>query len=355
MISLKNLNLNRDEMEKDLESNAKIFFGETAEVTTISKGLNRIIRIMYNNVEYVVNVSYKSNGTTSLWTGGAPDSHILTDAFITKIEQDYSFSDKKTISFSISSIDEETYKFLISYFETDIKAEKILNKTEQFCEITQFKGNTGDLLTIKRFKNGNTQFQGKPLVLYTHLCDFLVGICSASSIIQAQQQVYDIHINDQEIDREYEARFNKCKGYFEGELKDIILPVFTLMNVKIPLTDYSLFVFPMLKGLEGYMKSIFKENGIIISERKENSLGSHFASNMEKKELNCETQKLIKDKKTQKALGELYTLYFDERNSIIHVDGGIINTRIIDTRDEADSIIDKIINLIESTYIDMHC
>lgn len=354
MISLKDLNLNRKKMEETLEMVAKDFFGVEVVTSIIDKDRSKVFRFKINNNEYVVNVFYKAKGTTSLCTGGAPATQILTDAFIMKLEQEYSISDKKCFSFSIPDIDEDTYNYLISYFETDINASKITNSSEQIYDITQFKGKTGDLLTIKRYINGNTQFQGKPLDLYIHLCDFLSGMCSASSILQAQQQIYEIRINELEITREYNARFSRCKNYLEGELQDIILPAFALKNIVIPLTDYSLFVFPILKGLEGYIKSIFKDNGIVITEKRENSIGSHFADNLSTKVLNCETMKIIKDKKTQKALGDLYTMYFIERNSIIHVDGGIINTRIIETREEADSIIEKIINLIESTYIDMN-
>lgn len=352
MLSLKNLNLDQNKMENDLEKNAKSFFGDTATVNIRNSGNNKNFEISTGSNVYKICVYYKNDGTTSLCSAGSPTTHDMTDAFIHKISQDYSISDKKSISFSIPNIDDSTFQVLLDYFNKDIKASIITEKTENFYKLIQLKGTTGDLLTIKRYLNGNTQFQGKPLVLYTHLCEFVTEFCSAKEIIAAQQEIYDVRINETEIEREYNSRFIKSKVFLEGELKSIILPAFSLKNVQIDLSDYSLFVFPILKGLEGYIRAIFKHFNI-TTDSKDKSIGSFFAPNMKKYELNVDTRSIIKDTSVQNALGALYTLYSEERNSIFHVDGGIINTRIIETRDEADSIIEKTVNLIESTYIDM--
>lgn len=352
MLSLKNLNLDRNKMEVDLENNAKSFFGDTASVSIKGNGNNKNFEISINTNVYKICAYYTKDGTTSLCSSGNPATHDMTDSFIQKISQDYCISDKKCISFSIPNIDDSTFQFLLDYFETDIKASVITKRSDAFYTLIQFKGTTGDLLTIKRYSNGNTQFQGKPLVLYAHLCEFLSGLCSAKEIIDAQQKIYDVTINESEIEREYNSRFNKSKAFLEGELKSIILPAFSLKNVTIDLSDYSLFVFPILKGLEGYIRAIFKKFNI-TTDSKDKNIGSFFAPNMKKFELNVDTRSIIKDTSIQEALGALYTLYNEERNSIFHVDGGIINTRIVETRDEADSIFEKTINLIESTYIDM--
>lgn len=352
MVSLKKINLDQNKMENDLEKNAKSFFGDTATVNIRDLGNSKNFEITINSIVYKICVYYKKDGTTSLCSAGTPDTHDMTDAFIHKISQDYCISDKKSVSFSIQNIDDSTFKVLREYFINDLKVSISAEKKDDFYDMIQFKGTTGDMLTIKRYSNGNTQFQGKPLVLYTHLCEFLSEFCSAKDIIDAQQKIYDVKINKDEIEREFNARFITSKDFFEEELKSIILPAFSLKNIQIDLSDYSLFVFPILKGLEGYIRAVFKYFNI-TTDSKRNSIGSFFTQNMNKFELNVDTRNVIKDISVQKALGELYTLYSEERNSIFHVDGGIINTRIIETRDEADSIFEKTVNLIESTYIDM--
>lgn len=353
MVSLKNLNLDQEYMEKDIEKNAKLFFDENSTINIENKGKNKIFTISSNSQLYKISVYYLSDGTTSLCTAGSPNTHDLTDSFIQKISQDYCISDKKSISFSIPNITEESFKFLLEYFEIEIKASITAKKDEQYYSLIQLKGTSGDLLTIKRYTNGNTQFQGKPLVLYTHLCEFLSDLCSAKEIIDAQQEIYKVKINETETEREFCSRFIKSKDFLEGELKNIILPAFSLKNVQIVLTDYSLFVFPILKGLEGYIRAIFKHFNV-TTDSKDRNIGSFFARNMKRFELNVNTRSIITNITVQDSLGALYTLYSEERNSIFHVDGGIINTRIIETREEADSIIEKTINLIESTYIDMN-
>lgn len=353
MQSFKNLNLNQKLMEENIEKNAKSFFGNTATVKIKNNGQQKIFEILTNSTVYKICVYYIKDGTTSLCSAGSPETHDMTDSFIQKISQDYCISDKKTVSFSIQNIDDDTFQILLDYFKTDIGASVITSKEENFYNLIQFKGITGDLLTIKRYSNGNTQFQGKPLVLYTHLCEFLSSFCSAKEIIDAQQEIYEVKINETEIEREYNSRFVHSKNFLEGELKNIILPAFSLNNVQVCLTDYSLFVFPILKGLEGYIRAIFKHFDISTDSKNKN-VGSFFALNMKKFELNVDTRSIITDIAVQNSLGALYTLYNEERNSIFHVDGGIINTRIIETREEADLILERTINLIESTYIDMN-
>lgn len=74
---------------------------------------------------------------------------------------------------------------------------------------------------------------------------------------------------------------------------------------------------------------------------------------MKRYELKTEFSNIINNRVISVALGQLYSKYHDERNSIFHIDAGIETARIVETRQEADSIFNTIIDLIESTYIDM--
>lgn len=136
---------------------------------------------------------------------------------------------------------------------------------------------------------------------------------------------------------------------FLGEvLKQIILPCFTLKKIDIELTDYSLFVFPALKGLEGYIKKLFGLKGITIQRE---GFGDYFSHSFPKGHiLTKETKTKVENDIICSAIEEAYNLYNTQRHSLFHVDSMIETTRTIDTKLQAEKLIDDVINLIETTY-----
>jgi hypothetical protein len=116
------------------------------------------------------------------------------------------------------------------------------------------------------------------------------------------------------------------------------------------LPDYSVMVFPVLKGLEGYMKQLLDGKGVRV--RREGF--APFLREEGRSTLNDETIMQIGCEKTCTAFNQCYSYYKNNRHGLFHVDGIICNTRLIEERAEACAIVTEVLELIESTYVDVN-
>ena len=351
MKSLKDLNINKVSLRANLENEIKTFFGENSSITINEKGKDVQIIISQEGNNYKFNIYSKKDGTTSLLSQGSPATQEKTDLFLDSLQKKYVITEKKNFAFSVPNITNDNLNVLYGYFENDLHATIVEDKVDSNGVLRKYKAETDDILTIKRYHNGNTFFQGKPLFLYAKLCEFLSGFCSAEDIIQAQKENYKIDINKTYVECQYESKLMQSHTFLDDNIKDILLPAFSLTNVEIELTDYSLFVFPVLRGLEAYIKKIFLDYGITIDNRN-NPIGNFFTKSLNDFVLKTDYRGIIHNTKTIDALGKLYTEYYFQRNSLFHVD--IIAPKLIEKREEADLIFNTVIDLIESTYIDIH-
>ena len=96
------------------------------------------------------------------------------------------------------------------------------------------------------------------------------------------------------------------------------------------------------------MKQLFKENLILINNK--DGFGEYIFNRGPQTELTELCKSKIKCKKTQKAICDIYSYYSANRHSLFHVEGTIVNAKVL-TYQEARHIIDFAINLIESSYI----
>lgn len=245
------------------------------------RGATLLYIITNDKKEHKFNLYQKSDGSSSLTTTGVQSTQAKTDELIQKISIDYLISEKKNYNFSVLNIKDDKFNCLKNFLQSEGNAKIIESKNELSYCLYKFQGIHKDLLTIKRYTNGNTQFQGKPIYLYLKLYEYLCDICSAEDIIKAQQEIYKIPLNQTAIEAEYAARFTRSSKFLGETIKDIILPSFLMINIEINLTDYSMFIFPLLRGLEGYIRLIFNKYGI-KNDTKNNPLGSFFCSKYEK-------------------------------------------------------------------------
>lgn len=102
-----------------------------------------------------------------------------------------------------------------------------------------------------------------------------------------------------------------------------------------------------MRGLEGVLKQIYLDNGIVIGK---DGFGDYLQIDSRgiSVTLKNSTTNKISCGKTQKAICDIYSFYNYHRHSLFHMDG-IIETSKILNRTEAESIINMALNLIESS------
>jgi hypothetical protein len=185
------------------------------------------------------------------------------------------------------------------------------------------------------------------LLLYCDLIDILSELFDYKEVIDSQLKVIQVNIRVEEVLSDLQTMMPMAYGFIDNKLISIISPALALMKIDIELSDYSCFAFPVLRGLEGYIKVLFSKKMNIVIEK--NGFGEYFDENQGKMELK-KTIKIQHNLDLCRALENSYNYYRQQRHGLFHTDGTVETTRIIQSRNEAINIIEKAIEIIEGTY-----
>lgn len=347
MSKTKGLNLDRTKIEATLLEVAKKFLGDDVSVTPNPKTRTTIFSIKNKTQELKINLYENTDGTTTLTPNEGPHKDIgilIVENVIPKILID----ERKNFSLLIQKFTQEQRTILFDLLKEDDDATISKATSADTYEMYTVTGKHNDTVTIKHYTNTNIQFQGKPIFLYKKITYILSELCDSKEIIKLQEDFHDIKINQDSLDYDYITTFTEAASFLGEDLRNIILPSFTLQKINIELPDYSMFLFPILRGLEGYIKKIFSLNEILIGN---NNIGGHFKPQLEQYVLDIDTMKKITCDRTRTALGIIYTAIHKERNSLFHTDSFESMTRTVDTIEEAQKIFYTLTEIIESSYV----
>jgi hypothetical protein len=346
MEDLKDLNLDRKLLENNIETVAKKTLGDLVKIEITAQKQSTMYTFSSTEKQCKLQFYYNKKGTITVNYKVGTD-HGLSKTLAEKLIEVSLIDQRK--SFSITIADFNYFDDFISYMLEDNKSRQLEKKEEGTYLLIKLQGQQGDVLTIKKYTNGTLQLQGKPIRLYKDALYFLVELCDAEKIIKAQEDFHEIQINKEGIDYEYEALLKNSSVFLGDTIKQIILPSLTLKKINIELTDYSLFVFPVLKGLEGYVKQLFKSKGKIIDR---DNIGNHFSESYPDPifRLKKDTRAQIGCDNTCSVIEEAYHRLRIYRNPLFHVDGLVDPTKIIGTKIQAEMLVEETISLIEATY-----
>jgi hypothetical protein len=247
-------------------------------------------------------------------------------------------------SLSINNVTDEKFLLILEFLKEECGA-SISEATEiQHGKQYKITGKQGDTLTFNLFNTKKLQIQGKPLLLYSEVIEILSELFDYKEIIQAQLKVVQIDITVEEVVSELKILMPNAYGFIGDKLVSIISPALSLRKLDIPLADYSCFAFPALRGLEGYVKLLFAENlNITIGK---DGFGIHLSKDLELKfDIRAKTEIKICH-----AIENSYKYYRSQRHGLFHSDAIPTMTRIISDKNEANTIIEKAIQIIEETY-----
>jgi hypothetical protein len=252
-------------------------------------------------------------------------------------------------TFRINSLNKEGFDLLLEYLEDECGAvvsdKKVISGGEQY----QLIGKQGDTVTVSYYTKGTFMIQGCPVMLHSQIIDFLSEILDLNELVDAQLTLTKTGVTSKEALDGLEAHLPNAYDYIENTLKAIMSPALALKKLEIELPDYSIMAFPVLKGLEGFIKQLFLHKGIVVGNKGFGPLLQLNGHNT----VNNETRSRIDCDKTCTAIDKCYGYYKDNRHGLFHVDGIIGNTLLITDREVADSIVTDVLDLIESSYVEI--
>jgi hypothetical protein len=300
--------------------------------------------------EVLIDFYYNLDGTTTLQpkVGQQVDLSIKLATQITS-KLHFKETDIKSSSYSVFPISDENVFFIIEYLE-EIKGVNLISKVKNDANkytLYQFQGNIGDKITLIHYDKGRFQVQGKPYYIYQEVTCLLSAYFPFDEVIKKQSEYYSVEINPIEIRTEMQQIMPSAYIILDEQLRKILSTSLALSKIDIQLEDYSSFVFPALKTLEGYLKNLFLQHDIII---KKDGFGEYLNYWNNAAVLRPEPREKIGNVAVIVAIEKCYAYYNKQRHGLFHSEAIASSTRIIEKKENADSIINFVLELIETTY-----
>jgi hypothetical protein len=348
MGDFKGLNLDQSLIQKAIDKYCKNNFSNYTifPPEKIRGGYKYSIKI--NSNDLLLNVYFNNNGTTTLTPSGKNQDMTLDLAEY--IKEKCKYCERKALNISLRNVNSEIIKNLLSYLTEDWSA-KITKEDKKTCESYKIIGCNGDTVTLNYYATGTLQLQGLALKIMNEILDYLRTDPSFSfdDVIKHQSDFLKMDINKDEIQQEYEAKLPTVYTFLEDTGKKIMSPALIMKRYDIPFDDYSLTVFPVLRGLEAFTKKLFLLKNITIPKEGFTNFFDIIGTG-DKFTLKENWSRQINNLSLTKGIERSYSYYNKHRHGLFHADGNLSFTRLIETKADADIIIDEVFNLMEEVY-----
>lgn len=295
--------------------------------------------------EAMLNLFFNNDGTTTVTpTGKNTEISSVIKALLEEQCKYSSSAQGKT--YSIRKLPREWAEKIIEYLSSleNVTVEEHSIDTTPIHKSYIFTSKIGDKLTINVYQTGTLTLQGKPAYLYGEAISFL-SYCndvSVDDIVNSINRFHDVNVKTSEVRNDMEVLMPRAYGNIDETILKLLSPSISLRKVNIDLEDYSCYVFPALRALEGYIKYLFSLKGITI--------GYTFYKIFKGDVLTPQIAARIGDGTFQNELERLYVYFKGNRHVVFHTEQILVGTKLIEDKHEADEIINTVLNLIESSY-----
>lgn len=348
MAAYKSLNLDRKRIP---ELVASALPGATVQPLA-QKGKIHECVILLDGKQALLHFYFLDDGTTTIHP--KVGKNIDVSEVAAKHVAEYGIIDsRRDFSLALRNRQAVEVELLIDYLKETTGASLIQSEQVLFPKhvIHRMRSDQGDTLVIKFHANGTLQLQGKPLLLYRETVSFLSQYLSLEDVIRSQTAPCKVDIDPTQVADELAAILPTAHPFLHSTIVKILSASITLRKIDVQMEDYSSFVFPVLRGLEGYLKQLFSSRGVDLP--KINSFGGLFRDNATGSAYNLTTdaRARIGCADTCAAIQRCYSLFNAQRHGLFHIDDVIVASRIIPSRQEALDLINTVLSEIENSYI----
>lgn len=186
-----------------------------------------------------------------------------------------------------------------------------------------------------------TLVQGAPSFLFQLITSAVVELCGSQNVERIMGSAYRIRIDSETIDRAYNPISNAFPSNYPDGIKRLVRQSIINLHYYVDGEDYSQYVVPALRALEGHIKYLITSTGETVTHTftqfNKDGAGKYVYT----------PKGAATDKKNK--IETCYNFYKAQRDTISHFGdllGNIDTTRIITNKSDADEIIQKCLHLI---------
>lgn len=350
-MSLANLNLDQEQVEILLDNHRKD--GTLVEEDVKGNG-SRHCHFLINDDPCLLIFFFKKSGETTIQTTSGPNPD-LSKSIANEIKDRSILSQTGSANYTFFNISADQIDLFKDYVVEEIPGAKIsVTEPTDTQSIFKLEGRYNDKATVNYYKGrGTVLLQGKPLPILQEAKLFFWEIADLKDIIENESNIYEIPLEKDELHEKLKAHLPKAISFLDKKIVKILTPAMALEGINIDLPDYSMFVFPVLRGMEGYIRQLLKAK--YSGHNNTNKIGSLFGDYVEHKgfPLSDHAKTDIRCTDTICALEIAYTKYHRLRHPYFHVDKDIPSAPIIERKDVALALTMDVLTTIESTYTPM--
>jgi hypothetical protein len=217
------------------------------------------------------------------------------------------------------------------------------------AERLRVSANAKDQVFIHRYANGRFLMQGRARSTYSAVVNALnYTSTDRKELIESQLATVPVTVVEcAPLMAELEQRMPTAWTKMDETVKTILAPALLVHKLSADLPDYSMMVFPALRGMEGCIKDLFARRGYVLGSKL--GIGEQF-DKLTKAVSTATKAQLGNCAKTCSAVEMIYGHFSIHRNGLLHVDSIVGTTRIIERQAEAAEIVDTAFHLIEKAY-----
>jgi len=341
----KNVALDRSKVQSALES----IVAASVSKTEKNQGASTHYAFSFNGKPLLFIVFNNKDGKSTLGAGTGNDAaDFATVAAHVVKECGYGAGKRLEVSFG-KFASQEVQRFL-DFLTNERQATVQLDDPQPSRRQVRLRGPAGDTLTVVLHSNGTLQLQGVHAQMAGWALDFLRLVVPLDEMLRMQTAVYELPVTVTEIKSELVNRIPHAHDGLADEVRIQLSSALALTKVGIQLEDYAALAFPALRGLEGFCLQVLQQEcGCNPPERAK--LGDYFDAKTSGQGFLLKSAYTMGiDPVKAEVAAECYTLWQRQRHRLFHMNGNLETTTILDERQDAISLVDDVMSLVDYSY-----
>lgn len=357
----KELNLDQTRLQKCVEEFWLIKDAQGGKYSMESKCRHRV-KYTQDGCDIMVDFLFVQNGTTTIQTK-VGKHHDKGEQLALYLKNKLVSDCRKSIIVTVRNIKKDDFDLLIEFLQ-ELKNEDsdvaeisvIISSEDTTKKIIKATSKYNDSLTVTHYRTTNTLLvQGKPLYSYSQVSYFLSQYTDLNGFLEiiykGEESPNNIDVDESTIEAELKSLLPNAYSSLGEGILTMLRTSYTLKNISIPLPDYSCYVFPALRALEGVMRKLLFNEGYSI-EANNNSFGEVFFKDSSSRRFlvtpNFKVQ--FGNNKICNALEHCYNYFVQQRHTLFHANDFTDSSRFIASKEQANQIIEKVVKTIDTAY-----
>jgi hypothetical protein len=336
----KGLRLHSDQIEGCL-----LAFGVQSLVMTKENAKVTRFTGTYEDKEIFIRIFDTDKGST-IGFGTGKDRTIF-EKIANEIVDKCSYAGKHSLALSVPKVPPETLKQIEEYLEAEGAVRQFKDDDNAIRVVKRWQGPKSDKIALTHYKTTNTLVvQGINAHAASLVLDMLRILLPSTAALAVDLDAFSIPISVDEAKSQASARLPAAHDWVADPVRRMLSSALAMMQTTQNLEDYCGVASPALRGLEGFLKQVYCIPGQIPEEKI--MIGDWFEQKLGKWVM-CTVPAMHVGPTLAPILAEGYSIYHAERHTLSHMGFDPQNTRLIENIEDARTIVNKVLDFVDSS------